>query len=170
MGLSLHHCRIVLLLGALIYQVFRSNLPHVRQQSRVIIFGATIAFIPALYYITPLAFGVFTQFYAWLIFPALIVFPLSITYAIIRYRLLDVDRFFSSALTYLLTLSVALAAFYALLALFSLSLQRVIRASDPLVIAAYLLLLVIGLNPLRGLIQRGIDRLFYRGLPIIAAP
>ena len=152
----------VLLLGALIYQVFRSNLPHVRQQSRVIIFGATIAFIPALYYITPLAFGVFTQFYAWLIFPTLIVFPLSITYAIIRYRLLDVDRFFSSALTYLLTLSVALAAFYALLALFSLSLQRVIRASDPLVIAAYLLLLVIGLNPLRGLIQRGIDRLFYR--------
>jgi len=152
----------VLFLGTLIYRVFRSNLSHVRQQSRVIIFGALIAFIPALYYITPLAFGVFTQFYAWLIFPALIVFPLSITYAIIRYRLLDVDRFFSGVLTYLLTLSVALAAFYALLALFSLLLQRVIRANDPLIIAAYLLLLVISLNPLRGLIQRGIDRLFYR--------
>jgi len=152
----------VLLLGALIYHVFRSNLSHVRQQSRVIIFGAMIAFIPALYYIAPLAFGVFTQFYAWLIFPALIIFPLSITYAIVRYRLLDVDRFFSGALTYLLTLGVALAAFYALLALFSLSLQRVIRANDPMVIAAYLLLLVISFNPLRSLIQRGIDRLFYR--------
>ncbi|HUH97895.1 MAG TPA: adenylate/guanylate cyclase domain-containing protein [Anaerolineales bacterium] len=152
----------VLFLGTLIYRVFRSNLSNVRQQSRVIIFGAIIAFIPALYYIAPLAFGVFTQFYAWLVFPALIVFPLSITYAVIRYRLLDVDRFFSRALTYLLTLSIALAAFYALLALFSLSLQRAIRASDPLVIAAYLLLLVIGFNPLRGLIQRGIDRLFYR--------
>ncbi len=152
----------VLFLGTLIYRVLRSNLSNVRQQSRVIIFGAIIAFIPALYYIAPLAFGVFTQFYAWLIFPAFIVFPLSITYAIIRYRLLDVDRFFSRALTYLLTLSVALAAFYALLALFSLSLQRAIGASDPLIIAAYLLALVIGFNPLRGLIQRGIDRLFYR--------
>jgi len=152
----------VSLLGTLIYRVFRSNLSNVRQQSRVIIFGAIIAFIPALYYIAPLAFGVFTQFYAWLIFPALIVFPLSITYAIIRYRLLDVDRFFSRALTHLLTLTVALVAFYALLTLFSLSLQRAIRANDPLIIAAYLLLLVIGFNPLRGLIQRGIDRLFYR--------
>ena len=152
----------VFFLGTLIYRMFRSNLSNVRQQSRVIIFGAIIAFIPALYYIAPLAFGVFTQFYAWLIFPALTVFPLSITYAIIRYRLLDVDRFFSRALTHLLTLGVALAAFYVLLALFSLSLQHAIRASDPLMIAAYLLLLVIGLNPLRGLIQRGIDRLFYR--------
>jgi len=152
----------LLFLGTLIYRVFSSNLSNVRQQSRIIIFGALIAFIPALYYITPLAFGVFTQFYAWLIFPALILFPLSITYAIIRYRLLDVDRFFSGAITYLLTLSVALAAFYALLALFSLLLQRVIRANDPWIIAAYLLLLVIGLNPLRNLIQRGIDRLFYR--------
>jgi PAS domain S-box-containing protein len=152
----------MLLLGTLIYRVFRSNLSHVRQQSRVIIFGAIIAFIPALYYIAPLAFGVFTQFYAWLIFPALIIFPLSITYAIIRYRLLDVDRFFSRALTHLLTLAVALIAFYALLTVFSLSLQRAIQANDPLIIAAYLLLLVIGFNPLRGLIQRGIDRLFYR--------
>ena len=152
----------LLFLGTLIHRVFSSNFSNVRQQSRIIIFGALIAFIPTLYYITPLAFGVFTQFYAWLIFPALIIFPLSITYAIIRYRLLDVDRFFSGAITYLLTLSVALAAFYTLLALFSLLLQRVIRANDPWIIAAYLLLLVIGLNPLRNLIQRGIDRLFYR--------
>ena len=89
----------LLFLGMLIYRVFGSNLSNVRQQSRVIIFGAIIAFIPALYYITPLAFGLFTQFYAWLIFPALILFPLSITYAILRYRLLDVDRFFSRAHT-----------------------------------------------------------------------
>ena len=94
-------------------------------RAALIIFGAIIAFMPVLYYIAPLAvIGLFTQFYAWLIFPALIIFPLSITYAIIRYRLLDVDRFFSCAITHLLTLGAALAAFYALLAIFSLSLQR----------------------------------------------
>ncbi|HVN14332.1 MAG TPA: adenylate/guanylate cyclase domain-containing protein, partial [Anaerolineales bacterium] len=152
----------VLFLGTLIHHMFQSNLSHVRQQCRVIIFGAMIAFIPTLYYITPLAFGLFTQFYAWLVFPALIIFPLSITYAIVRYRLLDVDRFFSRALAYLLTLGVALAAFYAILALISLLLQRVVRANDPLTVAAYLLLLVIGFNPVRSLFQQGIDRLFYR--------
>src|SRR5581483_2280911 len=152
----------LLFLGTLTYRVLRSELPFVRQQSRVIIFGAIIAFMPALYYIAPLAFGIFTQFYAWLIFPALILFPLSITYAILRYRLLDVDRFFSRALAYLLAVGAAFAVFYGLLTLFSIFVQENIRASDPLVIASYLLLLVIGFNPLRGFIQRGIDRLFYR--------
>ena len=70
----------VLFLGTLVYRVFFSELSHVRQQSRVIIFGAIIAFIPILYYVAPLAFGAFTQFYAWLIFPALIFFPLSRRY------------------------------------------------------------------------------------------
>ncbi len=151
-----------LFLGTLTYHVLRSALPLVRQQSRVIIFGAIIAFFPALYYIAPLAFGIFTQFYAWLVFPALIVFPLSITYAILRYRLLDVDRFFSRTLTYLLALGSALAAFYGLLALLSLFVEGALQANDPLIIAAYLLLLVIGFNPVRRLIQGGIDRLFYR--------
>jgi PAS domain S-box-containing protein len=149
-------------LGLLIYRLFDTNLPFVRQQSRVIIFGAIIAFFPALFYIAPLAFGIFTPFYAWLIFPALIIFPLSITYAILRYRLLDVDRFFSRALAYLVTVGIALGAFYGLLVVFSMFLQNTFRASDPLVIASYLLLLVVGFNPLRSLVQRGIDRLFYR--------
>jgi PAS domain S-box-containing protein len=153
---------VILFLATLMYRVFRSNQPFVRQQSRVIIFGAIIAFMPAVFYIAPLAFGIFTQFYAWLIFPALVIFPLSITYAILRYRLLDVDRFYSRALAYILTLGAALAVFYGLLALLSLLVQQTVQARDPLVIAAYLLLLVLGLNPLRMLIQRGIDRLFYR--------
>jgi PAS domain S-box-containing protein len=151
-----------LFLGTLTYRVLRSDLPVVRQQSRVIIFGAIIAFAPALYYIAPLAFGIFTEFYAWLIFPALVIFPLSITYAILRYRLLDVDRFFSRALAYVLAVGAAFLVFYGLLTLLSLLLEQTVRASDPLVIAGYLLLLVIGFNPLRGFIQRGIDRLFYR--------
>jgi PAS domain S-box-containing protein len=153
---------VTLFLGLLIYRFFASDLPFVRQQSRIMIFGAIIAFMPALAYIAPLAFGIFTPFYAWLIFPALIVFPLSITYAIIRYRLLDVDRFFSRALAYLVTVCAALAVFYGVLALFSIFLQQALHASDPLVIASYLLVLVIGFSPLRMLIQRAIDRLFYR--------
>jgi PAS domain S-box-containing protein len=153
---------VILFLGTLMYRVFRSDQPFVRQQSRVIIFGAIIAFMPALLYIAPLAFGVFTPFYAWLIFPALVIFPLSITYAILRYRLLDVDRFYSRALAYLLTIGSALAVFYGLLAFLSIFVQQTVQARDPLVIAAYLLLLVVGLNPLRRLIQQGIDRLFYR--------
>ena len=149
-------------MGTLVYRIVSSDLPLVRQQSRVIIFGALIAFLPGVIYIGPLAFGIITEFRAWLIFPALVVFPLSITYAILRYRLLDVDRFFSRALAYLLAIGGALLLFYGLLTLFSIFVQETVRASDPFVIASYLLLLVIIFNPLRNFIQRGIDRLFYR--------
>ncbi|MBI1792618.1 MAG: PAS domain-containing protein [Chloroflexi bacterium] len=152
----------IFFMGALVYRIVSSDLPLVRQQSRVIIFGALIAFLPGVIYLGPLAFGVITEFRAWLIFPALIVFPLSITYAILRYRLLDVDRFFSRALAYMLAIGAAFLFFYVMLALFSIFLQQTVHANDPFVIASYLLLLVIIFNPLRGFIQRGIDRLFYR--------
>ncbi len=49
-----------------------------------------------------------------------------------------------------------------MLILFSIFVEKTLHASDPLVIASYLLLLVVGFNPLRTLVQRGIDRLFYR--------
>jgi PAS domain S-box-containing protein len=49
-----------------------------------------------------------------------------------------------------------------LIALLSLLLQDTMKATDPLVIAVYLLLLAALLIPIRNLIQRGIDRLFYR--------
>src|SRR5574341_809179 len=149
-------------LGTLVYRIIRSDLPLVRQQSRVIVFGALIAFFPGVIYLGPLAFSILTEFRAWLIFPALIVFPLSITYAILRYRLLDVDRFFSRALGYILAIGAALALFYGLLTLLSVFVGEMLRASDPLVIAAYLLLMMFLFNPLRALVQRGIDRVFYR--------
>ncbi len=149
-------------LGTLSYRIFRSDQPLIRQQSRIIIFGVLIAFLPAAIYLGQLAFGILTHFRAWLIFIPLIVFPLSITYAVLRYRLLDVDRFFSRALAYLLTIGAAFLAFYLLLALLSQVLNQTLRSNDPFVTGSYLLLLMLAFIPLHDQIQRGIDRLFYR--------
>ncbi len=154
----------LLFLSTLTARLFRSHSPLIRQQSRVIIFGAALAFLPVLFlYLLPIAFGgVIPEFRAALYFPPLVFLPLSVTYAIIRYRLLDVDRVLSRALTYLLTTATALAAFYVLVALLSLAVQEAMRPNDPLVIASYLLLLVLGLQPLHNLVQRAVDRMFYR--------
>ncbi len=151
-------------IATLITRLIRSHSPLIRQQSRIIIFGAALAFLPVLFlYLLPIAFGgVIPEFRAALYFPPLVFLPLSVTYAIIRYRLLDVDRVLSRALTYLLTTAAALAAFYLLLTLLSLAVQETVRPNDPMVIAAYLLLLVMGLRPLHNLVQRAIDRMFYR--------
>ncbi|MDI6768760.1 MAG: adenylate/guanylate cyclase domain-containing protein [Anaerolineales bacterium] len=155
---------ILLFLATLTLRVFRGRSPMVRQQSRVIVFGAAIAFAPMMiFYLIPTALSSQPPaFNAALYFPLLILLPLTVTYAILRYRLLDVDLILSKALTYTLMTAVALALFYALLTLISFALQGVVHPDNPLLIALYLLLLVLGLSPLRALVQRLIDRLFYR--------
>ncbi len=148
----------------LVWHILRSDSAIVRQQSRVIVFGAALAFAPMMiFYLLPTAFGSSPQeFRAAIYFPLLILLPLSITYAILRYRLLDVDRVLGKALTYAMTTAAALAAFYGLIAVLSYALRRNVQADNPWLIALYLLLLVFGLMPLRNLVQRLIDRLFYR--------
>ena len=155
---------IVLFLLTLIMRMVNSHSAIVRQQSRVIVFGAALAFFPALlFYLLPIAFGsTVPEFRPSLYFSPMVLLPISVTYAIIRYRLLDVDQILSRALTYLLTTTVAFGLFYGLISLISTLIQSVIQPNDPLVIAAYLLILMLGLNPLRNFIQRTIDRLFYR--------
>ena len=152
----------LVLVGMLTWRILKSQSNIIRQQSRIIIFGTTLALLPIMVYLAFLGSGQATEFRAWVFIPPMIIMPLSITYAILRFRLLDVDRILSRLLAYLLTMALALGTFYGLIALFSLLLQDVMHATDPLVIAGYLLLLAIGLLPVRNLIQRLIDRLFYR--------
>ena len=152
----------LLLLGMLIWRIIRAQSPLIRQQSRIIIFGTALALAPIMFYLAMLGSGNVVPLRVWVFFPPMILMPLSITYAILRYRLLDVDAIFTRVLTYTLMTAAALGAFYGLLTLVSLLLERRIQSNNPFVIALFLLLLVIGLNPLHTAVQRVIDRLFYR--------
>jgi len=152
----------LLLLGMLIWRIIRAQSPLIRQQSRIIIFGTTIALAPIIFYLTMLGTGNAVQLRAWVFFPPMILMPLSITYAILRYRLLDVDAIFTRVLTYTLMTATVLGVFFGLLTVLSLLLERKIQSNNPFVIAIFLFLLVIGLNPLHSAVQRVIDRLFYR--------
>jgi PAS domain S-box-containing protein len=163
-GYALDALSIFLLMVGLGARIVDNSISVVRQQSRVIIFGVALAFLPImLLYLIPSGFrGQIPEFRSEILFPPLIFFPLSVAYAILRYRLLDVDRWFARALTYVLTMGVALAVFYALLAGVSLLVSQTIRSDDPLVVAGYLLLLVIGFQPVRNFFQSAINRVFYR--------
>ena len=149
---------------SLLVRVMGNSTAVVRQQSRLIVFGATLAFMPIfIFYLLPIGFGGWIpEFRAEFMFPPLIFLPLSVTYAILRYHLLDVDRWFGRALTYVLTTTVALGVYYAAITGLSFLLRSAVRNDNPLVMATYLLVLVVAFNPLRNLIQRGVDRLFYR--------
>lgn len=152
-----------LFVAALVWRLFRSDSPVIRQQSRVIIFGAALAFIPMMFfYLLPTALGQPQEFQSSIYFPLMILLPLSITYAILRYRLLDVDRVLANVLSYVLTTGAAVLVFFGLVTGISLVINRAVSPDNPLLVALYLLLLVVGLLPLHRLVQRLIDRLFYR--------
>jgi PAS domain S-box-containing protein len=146
----------------LVWRIIRSRSPIVRQQSRVILFGIFLGFLPIIIYAVSLITGSLMEFHAWLIFPPLVLFPLSITYAILRFRLLDVDSILVRLTTYAAMTLIVVAAFYGLLALVSFAVGKTVTANNPFLIATYLFLLVIGLTPLRSFIQSSIDRIFYR--------
>ncbi len=144
-------------------RVFHSPYPIVRQQSRIIIFGAILAFGPVLLlYLLPSVLGQTPVFQAAFYFPPFLILLLSVAYAIIRYRLLDIDRILGNIVSYFLVSAVALGSFYLILSSFSRLLEQGLKPTHPLVVATYLFLLVVALNPLHNLAQKGIDRIFYR--------
>lgn len=150
-------------LASLIWRLMRSSSPLIRQQSRVIIFGAVLALAPMmLFYLLPTAFGQPQEFQAAIYFPLLILLPLSITYAILRYRLLDVDRFLANALAYILTAAAGVLVFFGLVTGLSALINRALEPDNYLLVALYVLMLVLGLNPAHRFAQGLIDRLFYR--------
>jgi PAS domain S-box-containing protein len=163
MGYGIEAVAILFFLVTLVVRMASSSSPVTRQQSRIIIFGAALAFGPVLlFYMLPISFGVVPAFQSAFYFPPLLIFLFAVAYAILRYRMLDVDRFLSLAMTYLLTSLVALFIFFILITVLSLFVGERINASNPALVALYLFVLVILLNPLRTLAQRTIDRLFYR--------
>ena len=93
-----------------------------------------------------------------------LLIPLSITIAILRYNLYDIDRLLNLSLVYG-SLTVALALLYAVcVALLQLIVQTATgqRGQSPLVLVVSTLGIAALVHPLRRRIQRSIDRRFFR--------
>ena len=137
----------------------------IRQQTTILLAGGIISFGPftawaitnALGFRTPFSPVIFV-----LVFTPFIAFPLSVTYATLRYRLLDLDIVFSRGVAYAL-LTVGVTLVYFLVASFlGLLLQNTELYKSPLLLAIFILLLVIFLDPLRDKLQAIVNRFFLR--------
>lgn len=91
---------IVFFFVKILISAFRVEDLLVRRQARAVLVGSMVGFTPLVaYFLAPLI-GVEIPFEVNYMLPPLIAFPISITFAITRYRLFDVDDFVSRALAY----------------------------------------------------------------------
>lgn len=143
----------------------RSPALLVREQSRVILYGSALAFAPLAYYfvrgfLAP-ALNLATPFLPDVYLPPVLFFPAAISYALMRYRLLDVNKLLSRGLAYALITVLAIAVYYLVVVLPA----TLIGTQSLLLVAVWALIVVVGLNPLYNRVQRLVDRLFARGTP-----
>lgn len=154
----------VLLFLAILVRVRTSTISvHVRQQATILVGGSLLSFGPLVIWIFSNVLG-----YGWpisgpvmtLVFAPLLIFPIAVTYASLRYRLLDLDLVFSKAGVYTLLTVVVTLVYAAFVSVLGILLQDNGIFQNPIVLAVFVLTLVIFLEPVRRRFQRFIHRFF----------
>lgn len=151
-----------LLAGAIFYRSYRLAPSGILRQQLKWLTGGTLAGgLPfALLYILPFVFEAASR--PWMKFSALslVLIPLCFGYAIIRYRLMDVDIIFKRGLAYTAATAGVAAVYFLLVAVFAeifhTSANGPVGGMIAIVVAAFLF------QPFREWIQGRLDRFFYR--------
>ena len=150
-----------------IYRYRRIYTPAQRQQTKWVIFGLTCAIMLFLFAVFPIldALGpLFSLASSSLSSLALLLIPFSVTMAILRSHLWDIDVIIRRTLVYS-TLTVILALLYLGLVIGLESLVRLLTGygeESPVIIVASTLVIAALFQPVRRRIQAIIDRRFYR--------
>ena len=148
--------------GLVFYSSYRSAPAGVlRQQLKWLTAGTFIGILPfAFFYILPFTLGATVELWMKLSTLSLVLIPLCFGYAIIRYRLMDVDIIFKRGLAYTAATAAVAAVYFAVVALiaeiFHTTTSGPVGGMIAIVVAAFLF------QPFREGIQARLDRFFYR--------
>jgi two-component system NtrC family sensor kinase len=151
-----------LLAGAVFYRSYRESASGVlRQQLKWLTVGTLAGSLPfTLLYVLPFALNVPSPAWAQFSAVSLVLLPLCFGYAIIRYRLMDVDIIFKRGLAYTAATAAVASVYFMLVGLiaylFHAQTTGPVGGMIAIVIAAFLF------QPFREWIQGRLDRFFYR--------
>jgi two-component system NtrC family sensor kinase len=150
--------------GLVFYRSYREAPSGVlRQQLKWLTGGTLIGSLPAsLLYILPFVFDADADAHSWMKLSvlSLVLIPLCFGYAIVRYRLMDVDIIFKRGLAYTAATAAVATVYFSLVALityiFHAQTTGPVGGMIAIVMAAFLF------QPFREWIQARLDRFFYR--------
>jgi len=148
--------------GLVFYKNYREAPSGVLRQQLKWLTGGTLAgSLPVSFlYLVPLLFGVALRPWMQLSVLSLVLIPLCFGYAVIRYRLMDVDIIFKRGLAYTAATAGVAAVYFALVALVAVIFHTPTNGPAggmiAIIVAAFLF------QPFRAGIQARLDRFFYR--------
>jgi len=141
----------------------RADDPIVRQQLKWLRNGTFCGILPfAILYVAPYTLGMLPNQYMRLSVLPLGLIPLTLAYAIARYRLMDVDIIFRRGYAYTLATLCVLAAFYGIVFSLGSLVQKNFKDVGNTGLIAVMLVAAFLFQPIRNWIQERLDKHFYR--------
>ncbi len=137
--------------------------PVLRQQLKWLRNGTFCGLLPfAAFYAVPYILGAVPGPYLRLSVISLPLIPLTIAYAIVRYRLMDVDVIFRRGYAYTLATLCILAAFYAIVFTLGSLVQKNFKDLGNTGLISIMLITAFLFQPLRNWMQEKLDKYFYQ--------
>ena len=137
--------------------------PIVRQQVKWLRNGTFCGILPfAVLYALPYALGALPNQYLKMSVLSLALLPLTLAYAILRYRLMDVDILFRRGYAYTLATICVLAAFYGIVFSLGSLVQKNFKDLGNTGLITVMLVTAFLFQPIRNWIQERLDKFFYR--------
>ena len=135
----------------------------VRQQLKWLRNGTFCGILPfAVLYVLPYAMGAIPNAYLKMSVLSLPLIPLTLAYAIVRYRLMDVDVIFRRGYAYTLATICVLAAFYGIIFSLASLVQKSFKDLGNVGLITVMLVTAFLFQPIRNWFQERLDKYFYR--------
>jgi signal transduction histidine kinase len=149
------------LIVAVVHDLVRTRSPLVRRRISVVALSVCAAFVvPSVLWAwsvvggggVPLNTAAFTAF----------LFPLGLAYAIVKQDLFEIDVMLRRATTYVLTVVAIAAVYLSGLSVVGIVVQSERIAQSPVALAAFNLVILFVMAPVKARIQHAVDRVFFR--------
>ncbi|MBE2222421.1 MAG: GAF domain-containing protein [Anaerolineae bacterium] len=146
------------------YRSLSSPSPLVKQQARIILVGAILAFSPLLVFFISAGMGITipTWFPQSLWLPPVIIYPLAISYTIVRYRIMDTNTVVRHGVTYTLILGLMIGVLVLLVTGLTAAFGNDVSLNNPLFLAVIVIFVALVFDPLRRWLQRGLDQYLFQ--------
>ncbi|MEO8726764.1 MAG: ATP-binding protein [Acidobacteriaceae bacterium] len=150
--------------AAVLYHTYRnSESPLQRQQMRWITRGTVLALAPfTLFYVFPYLLGIVPTAAMQFSFLSLIFLPLTFGYAIVRFRLMDVDLIFKRGMTYTLAMACIAGLYFGGIGIAAGLVHARMPSAGPWGLMAAIAITALLFDPVKRLIQARVDRIFYK--------